>query len=91
MTLKYENTAQVGELIRAYDHQPIPGRTDRFVEGLILTKGRTKHGFDAFTILVMHDSTFTKPDYNRINEHVYVPFESDMDYDGRVTVIETVQ
>jgi len=89
MSLKYENTAQVGDLIRAYDHEPFPGRTERYVEGLILTKGRTKQHYDAFTILVMHDETF-KGDHNRVNEHVLVPFESDMDYDGRVLLIEKV-
>ena len=93
MTLKYENTAQIGDTIKAYDHEPMEGRRDRYVEGVVIEKGMIPYrdfggGYAAYTIRVTADATFTKPDHNRIGLEVFVPFESDMDYDGRVTVIE---
>ena len=93
MTLKYENTAQIGDTIRAYDHQPIPGRTERYVEGVVTSKGMIPYrdfagGYAAYTITVTVDATFTKPDHNRIGVDVYVPYESDMDYDGRVSLVQ---
>ena len=80
--LKYENTAETGDLIRAFDFQPMPGRTDRFVEGLILAKSE-RHGAYVFIICVTKDSSATET-YDRTGEHVFVPFEMDFDFDGRV-------
>ncbi len=88
MTLKYENTAQIGDTIKAYDHEPMEGRRDRYVVGKVIDKGMVggPFGYAAFTIRVTEDATFGK-DYNRVGLEVIVPFESDMDYDGRVTLV----
>jgi len=87
MTLKYENTAEIGDTIRAYDFEPMPGRRDRYVEGVVKAKGSVSYGYDAFTIEVTEDVAFPADD-NRVGLNVYAPFESDLDYDGRVVLIK---
>jgi hypothetical protein len=90
MTLKYENTAQVGDVIRAYDFEPFPGRRDRYVEGIVLCK-TIKYGAAVYIICGMVDTMCDDDsDSTRVGDHISVPFETIMDYDGRVTLIEEV-
>ena len=88
MTLKYENTAQVGDLIRAYDFEPFPGRRDRYVEGIVLCK-TIKHFALVYIIRVTDDTMCDgDDDSTRVGDHVYVPMGMTMDFDGRVTRID---
>ena len=87
MTLKYENTAQIGDTIKAFDFEPMPGRRDRYVEGVVVEKGTFGYGYKAYLIECTVDVAFAG-DHNRVGEQVIVPFESDLDYDGRVSLVE---
>lgn len=86
MTLKYANTAKIGERIRAYDFRPCSDRPNRYVEGVVVASGDIPgRGFHAFSIKVDFDSVDWGSDLdNRVGLIVYVPHESSMDYNGRV-------
>lgn len=85
--LKFENTANVGDLIKAYDFEPIPGRTERYVIGRVIRKGDiTSDGgsYKGYVIEVVKDTAFPK----NAREIVAVPYEVSMfDYDNRVSVV----
>lgn len=86
--LKFENTANIGDRIRAYDFKPMRGRDDRFVEGVVVDKGYHNDGYKCYTIHCDNDSS-AKDDYSRVDELVFVPMEcSFMEYDARVTRID---
>ena len=88
--LKFENTAEVGDMIRALDFEPMPDRPDQYVTGRVIAKGPiyTPIGIDGeeryvcegYTIVTQYDTAGT-----RVGCNVYVPFEMGMtDFDGRV-------
>ena len=88
--LKFENTAEVGDLIRAYDFEPMPDRPDTYVTGWVKEKGAIflpmdetgipRYVCDGYTILCQYDTN-----ENRTGETIYVPFEMGFtDFDGRV-------
>ena len=81
MTLKYEGKFEIGQTIKAYDHEPMEGRRDRFVEGIIT--GLHFGDFYGYKIEVTKDATFI----NDPRTEVIVPFESSSDYDNRVTLV----
>lgn len=82
MALKYENTAEVGDFIKAFDHQPREG-VDCWVIGRVVRKGRTPGGFDGYEIQADSSSHGQYLD----NATVFVPFQiSPLEYDGRVTL-----
>lgn len=68
--------------IRAYDFEEMPGREPRYVEGQIINRGMINGEFMAYTILVDVDTMS-----RRIGEKVYVPYEMDFDFDGRVVLL----
>ena len=37
--LKYEKTAEIGDVIKAFDFQPMPGRGNCYITGKVLDKG----------------------------------------------------
>ena len=92
---KFENTAQIGDIIKAFDFQPMPDRDDYYLIGKVVDKGMIKHpvhGFDmyyGYTVEIIgqnEDNGYTK------GETAYVPYEIDfMEYDERVQLIVTEQ
>ena len=86
--LKFENIAQVGDVIRAYDFKPMFGRNDCYVEGKVV--GITEQpGYRAFEIIACTDvfdgKKKTGVRSSRIGKTVFVPLEvSFMEYDARV-------
>lgn len=83
--LRYEDTAQVGDTIRAEDFEPLPGRPICYVEGVILEKGFTDEGYKAYTIRCTAEEPHREAsEYSRVGDLVYVPFQMSMDWDGRV-------
>ena len=94
--LKFENTANVGDTIRAYDFQPMPDRPDTYLIGEVIEKGqiwakpdpdypREIYMCDGYTVRVTDASD---EDWHRIGSIVYVPFEMSLtDFDNRVEVI----
>lgn len=83
--IDYTNTAEIGDTIRAYDFEPIPGRAPLYVEGEVINKGMIKEaGFKGYEITVTKDAD---PDDGRVDEVVYVPFKYIFDFEGRVEKI----
>lgn len=91
--LKFENVAEIGDTIKAFDFEPMEGRDDVFTIGKVVAKGMVYRSFDgveypmykAYTIKVTASDKWSK---RRKGELIYVPFESSMDYDGRVTLFK---
>ena len=73
-----------GDLIRAYEFEPIPGRDDKYVVGAIdrieeygfVIKGETIIKDTAFGTARMHEGV-----------EVRVPFRTMFDYEGRITAL----
>jgi len=87
--LKFQNIAKVGQTIRAYDFKPMVGRSDCFVEGVVLDVDNSQ-GYKAFKIRVTKDvfdnKEFTQSGYgSRVTKEVFVPLQvSFMEYDARI-------
>ena len=84
--LKYENLANVGDVIRGYDFM---GSKGAYIEGKVIAKGEVHDGkgryiFNGYTIIVETDGA----EFGREGEEAYIPFETTMDYDGRVELID---
>ena len=84
---------QVKDTIRAYDFKPMLGRTDCFVEGVVLDRSDTSRGYQAYRIRVTRDvfdgREFTEVGYksqgNRVGDVVFVPWRvSFSEFQGRV-------
>lgn len=85
--LKFENLAQVGDRIRAYDFM---GNKEAFIEGKVVAKGSITHPvtgmymYEAYSIEIDVDGA----DFGREGDVGYVPFESGfMEYDDRVELV----
>lgn len=81
--LKFENLAEVGNKIKAYDFEPMEGRPDRYLIGTVTAKGKTPLGFAGYTVTVTESSI-----PNRVGEEMLVPFGMVFDeWDGRVSLV----
>ena len=80
-----------GSTIRAYDFQPMPGRPDQFIEGVVVDAGMIKHpeyGHNMFSGYTIQITGAARADDPRIGDIGYVPFKMDfMDFDGRIEKI----
>ena len=75
----------VGDLIKAFDFQPMEGRTDRYVVGKVKAIGSVTadyQTFDAYTIECVYDSIEGRREGLTIQVPVEVFFS---EYEGRVT------
>ena len=81
--MNYENVAEVGDTIKAYDFKPMDDRPDRFLVGTVTAKGKTPLGFAGYTVTVTESSI-----PNRVGEEMLVPFGMLFDeWDGRVSKV----
>ena len=84
--LKYQNLAQVGDVIRAYDFR---GRRDAYIQGKVLAKGAIKKAegaytlYTGYTIQIQQDAA----GFGREGDWGYIPFETYVDYDERVELV----
>lgn len=89
--MKFENTAQIGDTIKAFDFQPMEGRSDRFIIGRVVEKGTIYHpqfGVPMYKGYTIEITDAAREDDPRIGDVGYVPFEvAFMEYDNRVEVI----
>ncbi len=97
--LKFENTANIGDMIKAFDFKPMEGRPDSFMTGIVTAKGpiyverdfgegpvRVYH-CDGYTVKVIGSDEDSK---ERIGDIGYIPFGvSFMEFDERVTLVAT--
>lgn len=80
--LKFENLANIGNTIRAYDFY---GNTEAYIEGVVKDKGMTPGGYYGYTIDIEVDGMGA----GREGDTGYVPFETAfMEYDDRITVVK---
>lgn len=86
--LKFEHI-QPGARIKAYDFEPYPGRSERYVTGTVV-----EHTFEQgakFLVIDCDGDTAFRPDsgHSRIGERVFVPMEMLFEYDtvDRVQVL----
>lgn len=86
---------QVGQVIRAHDFEPISGREECSVEGVIeevSLDGSAQAPFAHYVIRATADTwrgVARLNEYSRIGRAVYVPMETMMDWDGRVALVES--
>ena len=83
--LKFEGIL-VGTTIKAYDFEPMEGRTDRYVTGPI-TGVTTRDGAKFYVITCEKDGALGLKT-NRIGMEVYVPMEMFMDFDNRIIPLD---
>ena len=84
---------EVGDLIRAYDFEPCPGRPDMYVVGIVKKIGWIRNEYIGYTIDCVYDTIMAKakgvnePEVSRVGCEVFVPVQTLFDHDGRVTKI----
>jgi len=78
--LKFENTADLMDTIKAFDHKPRPDAADVYVVGKVIGRcnGRDFYHYEIEVIACSHGQY-------EIDEIVKVPYETMRDFDGRVT------
>lgn len=82
--LKYENVAEVGDIVKAYDFEPMEGRPDRYLVGTVTSKGKTPNGFAGYTVTVTESPAME----DRVGLEMYVPMEMmGFDWDNRVSKV----
>jgi hypothetical protein len=80
----------VGDLIRAYDFEPCPGRADMYVVGIVREIGWIRNEYIGYTIDCVYDSydkESSNVTFSRVGKKVFVPVQTLFDYDGRVTKV----
>lgn len=84
--LKYQNLANIGDTIRAYDFM---GNKDAYIEGVVTAKGAIKTPEGAYTLYEGYTIDIVKDgaDFGRVGDEGYIPFETSLDYDDRVELI----
>lgn len=89
-TLKYETVAEVGDVIKAYDFEPLGDGRDDYTVGLVEEKGvHPKTGYGCYiikTIFSVRRGEIKSGDKIRYKK-LYVPFQTTFDYENRVTKI----
>lgn len=82
--LKFENIANVGDKIRAYDFY---GNTEAYIEGEVVEKGWMPNGALGYTINIEKDSV--QEHFEREGDVGYVAYEiAFLEYDNRIEVLE---
>lgn len=92
--MKFENVAEIGDTIKAFDFMPMPDREDSYLIGKVLDKGTILHpefGFPymtGYTVEIVRSVTGDeKYDEFRKFDIGYIPFELFVaDFDDRVTL-----
>ena len=79
--MKFEGI-RVGTKIRAFDFPSLEDRDDMYVEGVI-DHVSEEYGYKAYYVIVSKDTSRTFS-HRKV---VMVPMESDVDYDGRIVII----
>jgi hypothetical protein len=75
---------EVGDLIKAFDFEPMEGRPDCYVVGIVKDIGWIRNEYIGYTIDCVYDTMAS----SRVGRTVYVPVQmSFMEYDGRVTKV----
>jgi len=82
--LKFEGKFNVGDVIRAYDFEPMQGRGDSFIEGKIVKLEADGLYYKAYVIEATRKVCNGKEYTNFDSGRCFVPYETSMDYDHRI-------
>jgi hypothetical protein len=86
--MKFQETAEIGDLIKAYDFKPMSDRGDSYIVGKVTDKGMAMGLYMAYTVDVIHRVIGGENADRDVANTSYVPFEvSFMEYDERVSKI----
>jgi len=86
---KCQGKFKKGVMIKAYDHQPMQGRDEKFIVGKVVAvdqESKTQPGAMGYHVKVEQDTLFDKN--SRVGKIVFVPYEVGMDYDDRLSMME---
>jgi len=92
--LRFENVANVGDMIKALDFRPMEGRPDSYLVGRVIEKGEMFydngvpmcHGYKVY--VTDSRSGSDRFDINRVGIEMIVPFEMSItEFDGRVQLV----
>ena len=77
-----------GDIVKAYDFQPMEGRADKFVIGKVVGVEQSQEGWMGYLIEVIEDSLF--PEGGR--DEILAPFRVGfMEYDERITMVKAAR
>ena len=86
---KFQGKFKKGDMIKAYDHQPMQGRDEKFIVGKVVAvdkESKSQPGAMGYHVKVEKDTLFDKN--SREGKIVFVPYEVGMDYDDRLSMME---
>jgi hypothetical protein len=86
---KFQGKFKKGDMIKAYDYQPMQGRDEKFIVGKVVAvdkESKTQPGAMGYHVKVEQDTLFDKN--SREGKIVFVPYEVGMDYDERLSMME---
>ena len=80
----HEDKAEVGEVIRSYDFEPMTDRPDSYIEGIVISKQ------DFMYHIAVQNSVFAgKKEQVQVGETVQTPMRLVMmEYEDRITKVE---
>ena len=81
--LKFEGLANVGDKIRAYDFY---GNREAYIEGTVIEIGEMPNFARGYTIKIEKDGV--QETFEREGDIGYVAFETTLEYDERVELVE---
>jgi hypothetical protein len=85
MAQKFTNRFNNGDTIRGYDFQPMRGRGDSYIEGVVIDANDTSRGYLAYRIKVENRVFGGKQEAVEADEIGWIPHEvSFMEYDHRI-------
>lgn len=82
--LKFEGKFPNGTHVRAYDFEPLRGRMDSYIEGILNGEFTDENGVKFLLVECTHDVHGGKQYLDRVGYTVRVPMETSMDYDHRI-------
>ena len=87
--LKFENTAKIGDEIKAYDFDPARVKGETFVQGVVIDKGDFDRGYMCYQIKLTNRFINDKDVTNTEDEKIwYIPYQVDLfEFDNRVQKI----
>lgn len=86
--LKFEGKFKVGQVIKAYDFMPIPGRPDSYIIGKVVDDYNVQHHFHAYKVDIIEHVVFGVADSRDVGTEAWIPMECMMlEYDNRIQLV----
>lgn len=83
--LKFEGKFKVGDIIKAYDFEPMSDRPDSFILGKVVEEKNDEHGFAAYKVIQIKHVVFGNELTEDANTEAWIPHQvSFMEYDNRI-------